>query len=351
MSVLTLRALEKHYGHIQAVDGVDLQLDEGELLAVLGPSGSGKSTLMRMVAGLERPSSGDILVDDRSVVGVPPQQRNVAMVFQSFALYPHMTVRDNILFPLVSRKVPKEQHESRLQKATRMLDVGDLLDRRPKRLSGGQQQRVALARALVRDPELFIFDEPLSALDAQIRSQARAELRELHDQTRITTLYVTHDQVEAMGLADRVAVIHNGRLQQIGTPQQLYNDPANLFVAGFIGSPPMNLLSRGAQTTLGVRPEDVRVDPETDLTDPVLDLTVHVDHVEYLGSEWLAYGTATAEPSAGTNPQRVIARLPASAHPEGKLGTECRFVAARESVCLFDSATGTRKTAEREALA
>lgn len=349
MSVLALRALKKHYGQIKAVDGVDLTLEEGELLAVLGPSGSGKSTLMRMAAGLEAPSSGDIVIDGKSVVGIPPQHRNVAMVFQSFALYPHMTVRDNILFPLVSRRVPKDQHESKLQKATRMLDVGDLLDRRPSRLSGGQKQRVALARALVRDPELFIFDEPLSALDAQIRSQARAELRELHDQTRITTLYVTHDQVEAMGLADRVAVIHNGSLQQIGTPQALYNDPANLFVAGFIGSPPMNLLPLDAQTTIGIRPEDVLVDPEAVINEPMLDLSVHVDHVEYLGSEWLAYGTVAAEAGAGNKPQRVIARLPANAHPEGKLGAQCRFVARRESVCLFDSTSGMRKTVDGEA--
>lgn len=351
MSVLELRALKKHYGRIKAVDGVDLTLHEGELLAILGPSGSGKSTLMRLVAGLESPTAGDILIDDQSVLGIAPQHRNVAMVFQSFALYPHMSVRNNILFPLVARKVPRSQHQEKLDRVTQMLDVADLLDRRPNRLSGGQQQRVALARALVRDPELFIFDEPLSALDAQIRSQARAELRELHDRTRITTLYVTHDQLEAMGLADRVAVIHEGCLQQVGTPHELYNDPANLFVAGFVGNPPMNLLPLDERTMAGIRPEHLHIDPEATAADALLDLSVRIEHLEYLGSEWLAYGTATAEPSAGTKPQRVIARLPASAHPEGKLGTECRFVAARESVCLFDSATGTRKTAEREALA
>src|SRR5699024_10448958 len=198
MSVLTLRALEKHYGQIRAVDGVDLQLEEGELLAVLGPSGSGKSTLMRMAGGLESRTAGDIQVDGKSVVGIPPQRRNVAMVFQSFALYPHMSVRDNILFPLVSRGGAKDQHQPRLGGANKMLQVTDLLDRRTCRLSSGQHVCVVLARALVRVPALFFFVEPLSALDAQIRGQARAELRELHDQTRITIRYVTHAQVEAM---------------------------------------------------------------------------------------------------------------------------------------------------------
>lgn len=342
MTVLTLRALEKHYGSIKAVDHVDLQLESGEFMAILGPSGSGKSTLMRLVAGLEPPTSGDIIVDGQSVVNVPPQHRNVAMVFQSFALYPHMTVRDNILFPLVSRKVPKQEHEARLQKATGMLGVENLLDRRPSRLSGGQQQRVALARALVRDPELFVFDEPLSALDAQIRSRARAELRELHDQTRITTLYVTHDQVEAMGLADRVAVINEGRLHQVGTPQELYNDPADLFVAGFIGNPPMNLIPLDETTVAGLRPEHMLVDPEEDVPDLLIDLTVTIEHIEYLGSEWLAHGQARAV--AGNGQQlHVIARLPASAHPGLVSGQECRMVGQRKDVCLFDRASDKRQ--------
>lgn len=235
MSVLTLRALSKRYGRIQAVDGVNLTSGEGELLAILGPSGSGKSTIMRLVAGLEMPTSGDILIDGKSVLGIPPKDRNVAMVFQSFALYPHMSVRDNILFPLVARKVPKPLRQPKLDQVSRMLGIEDLLDRRPTRLSGGQQQKVALARALVRDPELFVFDEPLSSLDAKIRSQARAELRELHDRTGITMLYVTHDQIEAMTMADRVAVMRKGVLQQVDAPHELYDRPANLFVAGFIG--------------------------------------------------------------------------------------------------------------------
>ncbi len=225
MAVLQIHALKKHFGSIIAVDGIDLATNDGELLAVLGPSGSGKSTLMRMVAGLEQPDSGDILVDGKSIVGIPPKRRNVAMVFQSFALYPHISVRENIRFPLAARKVPKEEQERKIAWVSEILDIADLMARRPTRLSGGQMQRVALARALVRDPELFVFDEPLSSLDAQIRSQARGELRELLDRTRITTLYVTHDQLEALGLADRVAVIHQGRLHQVGTPFELYDSP------------------------------------------------------------------------------------------------------------------------------
>ncbi|HSH85009.1 MAG TPA: ABC transporter ATP-binding protein [Guyparkeria sp.] len=350
MAVLTLRALEKHYGSIKAVTGVDLQLEDGEFMAILGPSGSGKSTLMRMVAGLEPPTAGDILVDGKSVINVPPQQRNVAMVFQSFALYPHMNVRDNILFPLVARKVPKQEHQARLDKATRMLGVEDLLNRRPKRLSGGQQQRVALARALVRDPELFVFDEPLSALDAQIRSRARSELRELHDQTRITTLYVTHDQVEAMGLADRVAVINEGRLHQIGTPQELYNDPADLFVAGFIGNPPMNLILLDEATVAGIRPEEVLVEPQDDVADVAIDLAVTIEHLEYLGSEWLAHGQVQSADGADGKPLHIIARLPANSHPDLSSGQTCRMVGRRENVCLFDRASGKRR-ARAEAMA
>lgn len=343
MAVLTLRALAKHYGSIKAVTDVDLQLEDGEFMAILGPSGSGKSTLMRMVAGLESPTAGDILVNGQSVLNVPPQKRNVAMVFQSFALYPHMSVRDNILFPLVSRKVPKQEHQARLDKATRMLGVEDLLDRRPSRLSGGQQQRVALARALVRNPELFVFDEPLSALDAQIRSRARSELRELHDQTCITTLYVTHDQVEAMGLADRVAVINEGRLHQVGTPQELYNDPADLFVAGFIGNPPMNLIPLDETTIAGVRPEDMLVDPEDDIADVAIDLTVTVEHLEYLGSEWLVHGQVQSADRADDKSLHIIARLSANTQPDFASGQTCRMVGRREDICLFDRASGKRR--------
>lgn len=344
MSVLTLHALKKHYGRIKAVDGIDLTLEDGELFAMLGPSGSGKSTLMRMVAGLESPSSGDVVLDGKSVVGVAPQDRNVAMVFQSFALYPHKRVRDNILFPLVSRRVPKDQHKPRLDKVVRMLDVADLLDRWPNRLSGGQQQRVALARALVRDPNLFVFDEPLSALDAQIRSQARAELRALHDRTQITTLYVTHDQLEALGLADRVAVLNKGVLHQVGTPHELYQDPADLFVAGFIGNPPMNLLPLDEHTVAGVRPEDLQVYSQAPESDFLLNLGVTIEHLEYLGSEWLAYGVVDSGLPEAEGRQHVVARLPPSTEPAYSSGTQCWFATSRVGVCLFDRESGKRKS-------
>lgn len=351
MSVLTLRALSKRYGRIQAVDGVDLTSAEGELLAILGPSGSGKSTIMRMVAGLEMPSSGDILLDGRSVLGIPPKDRNVAMVFQSFALYPHMSVRDNILFPLVARKLPKPQRQAKLDQVSRMLGIEDLLDRRPTRLSGGQQQKVALARALVRDPELFVFDEPLSSLDAKIRSQARAELRELHDRTGITMLYVTHDQVEALGLADRIAVINHGRLHQIGTPRELYTDPADLFVAGFVGTPPMNLLPLDEDTVVGLRPEHLRLATDLPASDYALDLDVTIDQLEYLGSEWLAYGTVRSGLPEQEAPPLVIARLPAGTEPAFAPGDRCRFIGLQKDVRWFDRVSGKRKPAAAGALA
>lgn len=352
MSVLTLRALSKRYGRIQAVDGVDLTSGEGELLAILGPSGSGKSTIMRLVAGLEMPTSGDILIDGKSVVGIPPKDRNVAMVFQSFALYPHMSVRDNILFPLVARKVPKPLRQPKLDQVSRMLGIEDLLDRRPTRLSGGQQQKVALARALVRDPELFVFDEPLSSLDAKIRSQARAELRELHDRTGITMLYVTHDQIEALGLADRIAVINQGRLHQVGTPRELYMDPADLFVAGFVGTPPMNLLPVDDDTIAGLRPEHLRLASTASTADDyALDLEVTVNQLEYLGSEWLAYGTVRSGLPEQGEPQQVIARLPAGTEPPFTTGDRCRFVGTHQDVRWFDRNTGKRKPATMGAVA
>jgi len=343
MAILQTQSLKKHYGRIHAVDGVDLTTADGEMLAVLGPSGSGKSTLMRMVAGLEEPSSGDILIDGRSVVGIHPRHRNVAMVFQSFALYPHMSVRDNIRFPLVSRKVSRAEQRSKLDWVTGILEIDDLLDRRPTRLSGGQSQKVALARALVRDPELFVFDEPLSSLDAQIRSQARAELRSLHDRTQITTLYVTHDQLEALGLADRVAVIHNGVLHQVGTPRALYQDPADLFVAGFIGDPPMNLLKMG-DTVLGARPEDLF--REGEISEPAaVTLDVEIDQVEFLGAESLAYGIVRGGlPDAGEQPPRVILRFRQEAEHHFQAGERGRFVVPRSRARFFD-----RKTEQRVA--
>ncbi|MCS4504656.1 ABC transporter ATP-binding protein [Arhodomonas aquaeolei] len=347
MAVLETRGLKKHFGRIRAVDGIDLTSTDGELLAILGPSGSGKSTLMRMVAGLEEPSAGDILVDGRSIVGIPPKRRNVAMVFQSFALYPHMSVLENIRFPLVARRVPAAEQREKIDWVTGILDIGDLLERRPTRLSGGQMQRVALARALVRDPELFVFDEPLSSLDAQIRSQARGELRELHDRTQITTLYVTHDQLEALGLADRVAVVHNGCIQQLGTPRTLYEDPGNLFVAGFIGDPPMNRLDLGDNVILGVRPEHLLLEHgEEDPGEVALRLEVELEHLEFLGAEWLIYAAVCAGvPETGRRRPRVIARLRQAEPPSMETGQRRTLVVRRANARYFDAESGERRSA------
>ena len=344
MAILQARALKKHFGRIKAVDGIDLTSEDGELLAVLGPSGSGKSTLMRMVAGLEEPDSGDVLVDGRSIVGIPPKRRNVAMVFQSFALYPHMSVRENIRFPLAARKVPEAEQKKKIDWVSGILDIDDLMTRRPTRLSGGQMQRVALARALVRDPELFVFDEPLSSLDAQIRSQARGELRELLDRTRITTLYVTHDQIEALGLADRVAVMHQGLLQQVGTPRELYEEPVNLFVAGFIGDPPMNLLNIG-KFTVGMRPEDIVAAEEASDEDIALKLDIEVEHLEFLGAEWLIYGTVRGGIPEVGRPPRVIGRIRRAAPPNYRAGEQRKFAVKKDRVRFFDPQNGTRTAA------
>lgn len=346
MAVLETRALEKHFGRISAVNGIDLTSEDGELLAILGPSGSGKSTLMRMVAGLEEPSSGDILVDGRSIVGVPPKRRDVAMVFQSFALYPHMNVRENIRFPLVARKVPEEQQQQKIDWVTNILEIGDLLERRPTRLSGGQMQRVALARALVRDPELFVFDEPLSSLDAQIRSQARGELRELHNRTRITTLYVTHDQLEALGLADRVAVIQQGRIQQLGTPRELYANPGNLFVAGFIGDPPMNLLDLG-DSILGARPEHILAADSVSRDDIALELDVEIEHLEFLGAEWLIYAAVRGGIPERERDPRIIGRLRQAEPPQFSTGERKNFVIKNADARFFDPESGERKTSRQ----
>ncbi|MDN3557491.1 ABC transporter ATP-binding protein [Halomonas maura] len=349
MAILTTRALKKHYGRIIAVDGVDMETHDGELLAVLGPSGSGKTTLMRMVAGLEEPSAGELFIDGRSIVGVPPRSRNIAMVFQNYALYPNMTVRDNILFPLRARKAPPDEQRRQLDWVAGILEITDLLDRRPTRLSGGQSQRVALARAMVRTPDLFLFDEPLSSLDAQIRSQARGELRELHDRTGITTLYVTHDQTEALGLADRIMVMEKGTVHQIGTPQQLYYDPADTFVAGFIGDPPMNLLPLDGRI-IGVRPEHFHLAAEAPNDEIVLELDIEVEHLEFLGAEWLVYGVVRRGVTEQRRPPRVIGRLRQAAMPTLATGETHHFVVTRRDACFFDPATGQRLSQARVAV-
>ena len=280
MTRIQLKHVAKRWGATVAVEPMSLDIADGEFLVLLGPSGCGKTTTMRMVAGLEEPSEGEVWIGDRCVNDLEPKDRDVAMVFQSYGLYPNMTVAENIAFPLRIRGLPKAEIEPAVHRAAQQVELTDYLHRRPKELSGGQRQRVALARAIVRQPSVFLMDEPLSNLDAKLRVSMRAHIKHLHHTLGVTTIYVTHDQIEAMTLADRVVVMSKARIQQIGTPEAIYNEPANLFVAGFIGSPPMNLLrgelSDGVFTApgtriagfgtlspgavvLGVRPEDLRV--------------------------------------------------------------------------------------------
>ncbi|MEO1025369.1 MAG: sn-glycerol-3-phosphate ABC transporter ATP-binding protein UgpC [Pseudomonadota bacterium] len=284
MAQIKLKNLTKRWGDFVGVDDQSLDIADKEFLVLLGPSGCGKTTTMRMIAGLEDPTAGEIWIGDRMVNDDLPKDRDVAMVFQNYGLYPHMTIYDNIAYPLKVRGVAKSDIDPRVRHAAEQVELSEFLDRKPKALSGGQRQRVALARAIVRTPKVFLMDEPLSNLDAKLRVTMRAELKHLSRELKITTVYVTHDQIEAMTLADRVAVMKNGVIQQLGTPDEIYNDPANLFVAGFIGSPAMNLINgsvSGSQfvttggtrlvqvhsedrdsVVLGVRADDMRVLPE-----------------------------------------------------------------------------------------
>jgi multiple sugar transport system ATP-binding protein len=289
MSSITLKSVEKWFGNAQVIKGVDLEIAEGEFVIFVGPSGCGKSTLLRMIAGLEETSRGQILIGDRDATSEPPNRRGLAMVFQSYALYPHMSVRDNVGFPLKSAGLPKAEIEAKVNEAAEVLKLDSYLDRRPKDLSGGQRQRVAIGRSIVRDPTAFLFDEPLSNLDAALRVEMRYEIAKLHQTLKSTMIYVTHDQIEAMTLADRIVVLEFGKIAQVGTPRELYERPANLFVAQFIGSPRMNVMPIGAVTgvetppggvSLGIRPEHIT------LTEPGAgNVDGTVDILEYLGAD------------------------------------------------------------------
>ena len=289
MASVAIRDVQKAFGTTRIIHGVSVDIQDGEFVILVGPSGCGKSTLLRMIAGLENISAGEIRIGDRVVNDVPPKERDIAMVFQNYALYPHMTVRDNMAFSLKLRKAPKAEIDTRVSKAAGILGLGALLDRYPRQLSGGQRQRVAMGRAIVRDPQVFLFDEPLSNLDAKLRVAMRTEIKELHQRLETTIVYVTHDQIEAMTMADRIVVMHDGIVEQVGAPLELYDRPQNIFVAGFIGSPAMNFLpgrlkangqatfvgpggmeiplgaaapaaSDGKAVTLGVRPEHFKID-------------------------------------------------------------------------------------------
>jgi multiple sugar transport system ATP-binding protein len=242
MSNLRIENLTKKYGNIKALDDFSLEIKSGEFMVLLGPSGCGKTTAIRCIAGLINPSSGQIYIDEELVNNIPPKNRDIAMVFQNYALYPHMSVYDNIAFPLKMRKKSKSHTEEKINEVANLLGMTDLLNRKPKELSGGQMQRVALGRALVREPKVFLMDEPLSNLDAKLRMYMRTEIKKLQKKVGITTLYITHDQIEAMSMADKIAVMNSGLLQQVGRPQEIYNQPSNIFVAGFVGSPSMNFL-------------------------------------------------------------------------------------------------------------
>jgi len=333
VATVELDGVVKRYGDVEVIHGADLHIGDGEFLVLVGPSGCGKSTILRMVAGLETITEGELRIAGQRVNDVHPRDRDVAMVFQSYALYPHMTVRANMAFALKVRGMPKPEIRERVDRAARLMELEPLLDRLPKQLSGGQRQRVAMGRAIVRDPQVFLFDEPLSNLDAALRGRMRVELKKLHQRLGTTMIYVTHDQVEAMTLADRIAVVHEGLLQQVGTPDELYNSPVNMFVAGFIGAPQMNLLAgdsdgsgyaRGpgfqvpvgragvpeGPIVLGVRPHDLTV-----VAPDQAAIRAKVDVVEPLGWEshlhcrvedTVVLAQVPAEETAGLQPGAAV---------------------------------------------
>jgi len=334
MAVVEVRGLSKHFGDVVAVDGVDIRSEEGEFLVLLGPSGCGKTTLLRMIAGLEQPTAGEILLGGEDVVGLPPRARRIAMVFQSYALYPHMTVANNIAFPLKAQGMDSELRSAKVQWAAELFGIERLLQRRPRQLSGGERQRVALARALVREPTVFLLDEPLSNLDAKLRAAARDDLMEFQRRIGITTIYVTHDQVEAMGMGDRIAVMDHGKVRQLGTPEEVYHHPADVFVAQFLGSPPMNLLE-SANHLFGFRPEQFL--PEgiaKDETDRV-PFTFHVNRIEYLGSERYLYGHIR-----GHDKTKIIAMLPVTVTLPIAIDEDHKFSVARDQLRFFDRDEG-----------
>ena len=352
MASVSIRNVRKAFGSTAVLHGVSIDIADGEFTVLVGPSGCGKSTLLRMLAGLEEIDQGEIAIGTRVVNKVPPKQRDIAMVFQNYALYPHMTVRDNMAFSLKLARAPQSAMDERVNRAASILGLGALLDRYPRQLSGGQRQRVAMGRAIVRDPQVFLFDEPLSNLDAKLRVGMRAELKDLHQRLRTTTIYVTHDQIEAMTMADKIVVMNGGRVEQIGTPLELYDHPANQFVAGFIGSPSMNFLpgtveaggfradggslwplppgaanANGRPAIYGVRPEHLQLAADG--------VKLMVQVVEPTGSETQVHGRLGALPVMGAFRERISA-LP---------GQPIAVTADPALVHLFDQTTGMRLVA------
>ena len=348
MASLTIRNLVKTYDKTEVLHGISLSVKDGEFVVFVGPSGCGKSTTLRLIAGLEETTSGEIEIAGRTVNNLEPKDRNIAMVFQNYAIYPHMTVRKNIGFGLRTSKLSKTERISRLEEVASILDMTELLGRKPSQLSGGQRQRVAIGRAMVRDPAVFLFDEPLSNLDAQLRTQMRLEIKKLHQRVGNTIVFVTHDQVEAMTLADRIVIMKDGHIQQVGTPSEVYHQPANTFVAQFIGAPSMNMipgtvaggmvrvgselkiglglaLEEGRSVTLGVRPDDLHPGGAASLVEGKV--TVR----EPLGPETLIY--------VETEQGEVIAKADGKNPPE--VGEHVKLNAEPDSIHVFDGETGT----------
>ena len=330
MSNVTLKQLKKIYDKKVVIDGIDLEIKDKEFIVLVGASGCGKSTILRMIAGLEEISGGEILIDGKRVNDVHPKDRDIAFVFQSYALYPHMTVRENIAFGLKMRKVDKATIDKKVQEAAEILDLTEYLDRRPKQLSGGQRQRVALGRAIVRNPKVFLMDEPLSNLDAKLRVQMRSEIKKLHEKLQTTFIYVTHDQTEALTMGDRIVVLDKGHIQQVDTPEEIYNNPQNTFVAGFVGSPQMNFIKgelideKYNGLIIGIRPEKM-------ITGGSIKLTVNIDITELLGSEKIAY--------FNIGDSKCSAKLPANY----EIATELELSINPSDIYLFDK-SGNRVT-------
>ena len=358
MAGVTFEHVKKSYGPVTVIQDFNLAIRDQEFMVLVGPSGCGKSTALRMIAGLEEITAGTVSIGDRVVNDVPPKDRDIAMVFQSYALYPHMTVRENLEFALKIRKTPKEEQDRRVREAADILGITEYLDRKPKQLSGGQRQRVALGRAIVRKPAVFLFDEPLSNLDAKLRVQMRAEITKLQKSLQTTTVYVTHDQIEAMTMGHRIAIMKTGDLQQVGTPLEVYEKPANLFVAGFIGTPPMNLVPAvlkdggivasgftlpvpeawraaardGLKVIVGIRPENIR---EASRGGDTARVDARVDFVEPLGHEVIVHGRVGDD--------ILVAKLDPHRAPE--MGSEIGLEIELGALHLFDAATEQRLTA------
>ena len=349
MGRINLKNLEKSYGKTKVIHDLSIDINEGELIVIVGPSGCGKSTLLRMVAGLEDINSGNILIDNKIVNDLEPMDRNIAMVFQNYALYPHMTVFENMSYGLKILKIPKNEISSRVQKAAEILELGELLKRKPSQLSGGQRQRVAMGRAIVRDPVAFLFDEPLSNLDAKLRVQMRLEIKKLQKQLKTTSLYVTHDQVEAMTLADRMVVMNEGNVEHVGTPLEVYTKPKTLFTAQFIGSPAMNILkgecqsnqiklSSGAilkanskhngEVNVGLRPEDFTIDEKGTIK-------LKVELVELIGANTLIHGRLE-------NSNEILVASIAGVISDSKIGNHINLSFNETKLHLFDTNSDQR---------